>query len=95
MQKVKLTEFIGLLKIGSKKQINEWKDNHHFLDWESVRCRDVDVIFHLHKDYNTGVIDKDIMNYVKYIYPDAVLETEVKWISNKKKMEYLTNYCFW
>tara|TARA_R110001606_G_scaffold351929_1_gene502280 strand:- start:324 stop:614 length:291 start_codon:yes stop_codon:yes gene_type:complete len=91
INKIKLNEFIGLLNIGSREKINQWKDNHHFIECDK-RCSDSQVIYELHKDYNTGELDKDIMNYVKYVDDEDPFNSDVKWISNKKKIEYLTTY---
>lgn len=89
--KVKLNEFIGLLNIGSRERINQWKDNHYFIECDK-RCSDANVIYELNKNYNTGAFNKDIMNYVKYVDDEDPSNSDVKWISNIKKIEYLTSY---
>tara|TARA_R110001599_G_scaffold338599_1_gene557756 strand:+ start:433 stop:756 length:324 start_codon:yes stop_codon:yes gene_type:complete len=92
--KKKLNEFVGLLKIGSTEKIKTWKKNHHFIYDCGKLCNDVNVIFELNKNYNTGDFNKDIFNYVKYVDDEDPFNYAVKWISTEEKIEYLTNYTF-
>ena len=89
-------EFVELLQNNIRKEINEWKKEHYFTYLTTFRgeqlCNDVDVIFYLYvarTSKNGEEADKrtnEILKYVKYINEE---NEDVKWISSKKKKEFL------
>lgn len=99
--KKSLMEFVELLQNNIRKEINEWKKEHYFTYLTTFRgeqlCNDADVIFDLYvaRTCNNGEeADKrtnEILKYVKYINEE---NEDVKWISSKKKKEFLYHPTF-
>ena len=84
-----LIEFVGLLKDQNRKEINEWKRENHFVHkiaWRKYKVdNDADVVYAI---YRQVFEEEDLLKFVKYVHQDYS-ESDVEWISHKKKNEFL------
>ena len=92
LKQQQLLEFMRLINIGNRKNINRWKDEKGF--WTRTYLyagNDVDVIYNLCRFYNEETneicLKNSIMDYVKYIDDDP-FSSEVKWINTNKKRHF-------